>query len=426
MQNYRQNKLNLVAGLMFLLIALFRTVSFVDTMKIVNQYNRYGISLGWQVWVAVIAEGLILLLFALAGIFLLMARDDLYGNVIIGVGVSFLVEYLVLVINLISTARQYGGSVAGYMLNWRFVLLYGAMTCFGLCFILSGVYAKKVEESPSKIGSGWLQGPIAFVLGIVLMIIPTIGTGTSVLDMFSAVSSDKTWVAIAGFILDLLSLIFAGLHLKKAEEDSFLQGAKKPPIYGVPAYNANPYQPFNTNVQGSVPYTPGNSGQYGAQQGYAAGQYGAQQGYAAGQYGAQQGYAGQYGAQQGYAGQYGAQQGYAGQYGAQQGYAGQYGAQQGYAGQYGAQQGYADQYGAQQGYGGQYGAQQGSQYAYGGQDSAPQQQYSTGKYSLVQPEGEQAADPSGMGSQGSEERILNYGQSQGYGQQQVNPDPDQQ
>ena len=263
-----------------------------------------------------------------------------------------------------------------------------------------------MEESPSKIGSGWLQGPIAFVLGIVLMIIPTIGTGTSVLDMFSAVSSDKTWVAIAGFILDLLSLIFAGLHLKKAEEDSFLQGAKKPPIYGVPAYNANPYQPFNTNVQGSVPYTPGNSGQYGAQQGYAAGQYGAQQGYAAGQYGAQQGYAGQYGAQQGYAGQYGAQQGY--------------------AGQYGAQQGYADQYGAQQGYGGQYGAQQGSQYAYGGQDSAPQQQYSTGKYSLVQPEGEQAADPSGMGSQGSEERILNYGQSQGYGQQQVNPDPNQQ
>ena len=398
MQNYRQNGFNVAAGFILLVIALFRLIAFIDSLKVVNAASKYMSSLGWQTWVALIADGAVLVLFVLCGIFLLMARDDLYAKAMISAGAVILMEYVVVVVSMFSSAGRYASQV---LFQWRYILLYGAMACFGLCFVFSGMYAKKTDEQPSRIGNGWIQAPAAMVLGIVLVLIATIGTGTSLLDLFS--NGNKTWMQITVFALDFLFLVLAGLHLSKAEKDSYLQGEKKPPIYGVPPYNANPYQPFNTNAHGSVPYP---------QQGYNNQQYGGQYGVAgfgAAAYGASQ----QYG-QQGYNSQgYGAaQQGYgsAGYGAAQQGY-GSAGQGYGAAGQgYGsAGQGYGA---AEQGYGSA-GQDYGATQQYGQQDgSASAQNYNSfdGSYSTPN-------------QQGTEDRILGYGSPTGYGQQQVNPDP---
>ena len=392
MQNYRQNGFNVAAGFILLVIALFRLIAFIDSLKVMNATSKYMSSLGWQTWVALFADGAILLLFVLCGIFLLMARDDLYAKAMIGAGAVILLEYVVIVVSMFSSAGRYAAQI---LFQWRYILLYGAMACFGLCFVLSGVYAKKVEEQPSRIGNGWIQAPAAMVLGIVLVLIATIGTDTSLLDLFS--NGNKTWMQITVIALDFLFLVLAGLHLSKAEKDSYLQREKKPPIYGVPPYNANPYQPFNTNAQGSVPYP---------QQGYNNQQFG-------GQYGAAGFGAAAYGAAQQY-GQGSNSQGYgaAGQgYGpAGQGY-GPAGQDYGAAGQgYGpAGQGYGA---AGQGYGSA-GQDYGATQQYGQQDgSAPAQTYNSYDRTYSTPD-----------QQGTEDRILGYGSSTGYGQQQVNPDP---
>ena len=57
-----------------------------------------------QFWVALIADGAILLLFILCGVFLLMARGDLYSKAVIGIGALTLGEYLLIVGQLFSSA----------------------------------------------------------------------------------------------------------------------------------------------------------------------------------------------------------------------------------------------------------------------------------------------------------------------------------
>ena len=342
MPNYKNNGLNVAGGLMFLLLALFRAISFINAIKMISQYNDLGMSLGWQFWLALIADGTILLLFVLCGIFLLMARGDLYANSVIGIGVIVLAEYVLIVSQLFRAAGRY----SSYLLNWRYILIYGAMVCFGVCYILSGTYAKKAENSPSRTGAGWFQAAGAFLSGIALTMIALIGMGNFSLNFFS-MFGDENWLSITIFILDISVFIVVGLYFKRVSEDSFLYEDKKPPIHGVPPYNANPYQPYNTYAQGSVPYPQQG---YTAKQSFAAGFAGArnfdQQGYGQQGYG-QQGYG-----QQGYG-----QQGYG-----QQGYAGadNYYGQQGYG-----QQGYGQQnkdsaddvenrllnYGRDQGYG---------------------------------------------------------------------------
>ncbi len=387
MKNYKQNGLNVAGGCIFLLISLFRLMAFIDAIKVVGEYNRYGVSLGWQFWVALIADGAILLLFILCGVFLLMARGDLYSKAVIGIGALTLGEYLLIVGQLFSSAGRY----TSYLFNWRYILLYGAMACFGLCFILSGVHAKKVEESPSRIGSGWFQAPAAFISGIVLTMIALIGTGQFSLEIFSMYGQEK-WISITVFILDLLLFIVVGLYFRKVEADYFLLGEKKPPIHGVPPYNANPYAPYNTNVQGSVPYPQQGYNQQGTMAGAAFGYAAAQQAYNAQQPYGQQGYN-----QQGYNAQgYGAQ-GYN-----QQGYGAEGYGQQGYN-----QQGYGAQGYNQQGYGAQGYGQQG--YNAQGYD---QQGYNT----------QQGYDAGAGSTENTEDKILSYGQQQGYGQQQVDMD----
>ena len=120
MKNYRQNGLNVAAGILFLAIALFRVVGFIDTMKVVSQYFKYEVSMGWGLWTVVIADAAILILFALAGISMLSAKTELYSKVIIGAGSGILLEYLVIIVNLFSAAGRSAGSIMFY---WRMILV---------------------------------------------------------------------------------------------------------------------------------------------------------------------------------------------------------------------------------------------------------------------------------------------------------------
>ena len=307
MKDFRQNGFNAAAGCMLLLGALLRAISCIDSIKVVKTYSELNYKLDWQIWVTVIAGVLVAVLMALAGIFMLKARDDLYSKAIMGVGGIILIDYAIVVSYLFSMVGALGRS---YLMRWQYILIYGAMICYGLCFFLSGKYAMSVLEEPSPTNSSqWLQAPLTYVAGVVMTIIAAIGFGSSPLDLFSTTPSEQ-WMQILSFILDFLIVFLAAKHLRKVETDAYLMKTDKPEITGVPPFNANTYQPFQTDAQRFREQQA-----FGAGLGYAAQQFNAQNGRGAGapQYNGQNGQG--YGAPQ-YNGQNG--QGYgAPQYNAQ-------------------------------------------------------------------------------------------------------------
>lgn len=307
MPNYKQNGFNAFAGFLLLVNVLIRGIYLFKEIKYIIQTSPFY-EFDWTEWSSVVLQGIMLLLFAAAAFFMLRASTELYANTVIGGGIAYILIYLVLMIGTFKDASEMG--MTRTILGWEYILVYGAMLCSGLGFVLSGIYAKSVEENPSRSGSGWFQAPGAVVLEAVLLVIANLGSiiQSPLHWMDYSIPQMDDWAQITTLILDLLFLVLAGLHLSKVSRDSFLQGEKKPPIHGVPPFNANPYQPFHSYVNGSVPYPEQPYGQqgYGSAQSYGGQGYGGAQPYGGQRYGgAQQSYG-----QQGYAG---LQQAYAAQ-----------------------------------------------------------------------------------------------------------------
>ena len=274
MNENRQSRFNVAAGSMLLLAALIRAV---DTIDSIVQISKLRISWEWEIWLTVIGSVALVVLMALAGVVMLKGRDDLYAKAMLGIGVIILGEYLIVVIDLFRIMRFYGG--ISYLFRWQFILLYGAMICHGLCYVLAGKYAQKAYDEPDpSTNSRWLQAPGAFVLSIVFLIIVAIASNTSPLEMISSTPSEQ-WIQILSFALDFLVLLFAGMYFRGVETENYRMKQSRLDMNGIPPYiNGNPanmgsmYQPYGSDAQ-----------RFGAQQAFGAGI-----GFAAQQYNAQQ------------------------------------------------------------------------------------------------------------------------------------------
>ena len=286
MPNTKQTPLSFAAAVMFLGIAIFRIMSLVTSFKTIQELNSYGSTyLGkvmWVLWACLILDLIVAVGVIAAVVFLCMGDMDRYGLAAIVIGGGIAVEYILLLIETLSGLGSYS---AQYFFNWRVILSYSAMGCFAACFIHSGVLARKVEQG-EPLGKKWVTSPMLLVLGIVCIMIAVSGSGVTISEMLS--SGDESWKTITAIVLEFLALLFVGLHMNYRKNMEIVYGNRqKPTVYGVPAYNANPYAPFNNPVQGSVPY-PNQQQGYGAQQGGyggygAAGQqnYGGYAGYGA-------------------------------------------------------------------------------------------------------------------------------------------------
>ncbi|MBR6171853.1 MAG: hypothetical protein IKQ49_01620 [Eubacterium sp.] len=311
----KKNWFNVVAGCMLLLHAALDVINEIKAIQIISQYSKMGFSLGWQLWMTVIANGAVVVLFGMAGLFLLQEKDDFYAKAITAAGAIILSDYIIAVSYLFKTI----GSLAWRVLiGWRYILIYGAMACFGLCYILSGNYARKVDENPSaSANTKWLQAPLTYVVGIVCILIASSGLGQSPLNLLSTTPTEG-WIQVLGLVMDFLVLLFVGLYFRRQEQDFYLSGARTQEMNGVPPFNNNSYQ----TDSGQHPYGAGlgfgAAAGYAAQQGYGPGAaYGGQQGYGAQGYGPGAAYGGQQGYGPGAA--YGGRQSY-GETGGQRGF----------------------------------------------------------------------------------------------------------
>ena len=262
MPNNNQKFYNTAAGIFLIAAAIMDVINFIDMMKAIhemNKYKQYGISVPWQIWAAAIALGATVALMAASGLFILMQKNDLYSKGMMLLGIATIVMYFVVVEYLFSMASgtTYGSYMVKELLRWPYILVYGSMLCFGLCYILAGVYAKKAEEEPTRGGTNWLQGLLTYLAAIGFLIIAAMGLGKSPLGLLSTTDSE-TWLQVTRISLPFLILLFSGLHFKSVEEAGVLAEARSSGPNVVPA------APFGYPQR---PNGPGYGAQgYGAQQ----------------------------------------------------------------------------------------------------------------------------------------------------------------
>ncbi len=266
MNDNRQSRLKLAAGSMLLLAALIRAVNLIDSLV---KISKLRVSLSWEGWLTLIASVAAVVLMGLAGVVLLKGRDDLYSKAMLGIGFIILGEYLIIVIQLFRTMRYFGVS---YLFRWQFILLYGAMLCHGMCYVLAGRYVEKAYDEPDPSStSRWIQAPGAFVLSVVFLGIIAIDSKISPLELMSNAPSEQ-WLQILSLALDFMILLFAGMYFRTVESEHYRMNHNRPDINGIPPYMGSPYQPYGSDArrfgnQQGMPYGAPQQGMpYGAPQ----------------------------------------------------------------------------------------------------------------------------------------------------------------
>lgn len=250
MPNIKQTGFNVGAGCAAALVFVIRFLTLIDSFKVINELSRYGGMKGmWILWASLILEAVAAIGFAGVVIFSFKADMDRYGLSAIAIGAGLSAEYGLILISLLSSLGIYS---AQFFFNWRVILLYSAIGFFCASFIHSGITARRSEQG-EPVWKKWSTATVLQVLAAVFVLIALAGSGKSLPEYLDRdTDSWKTYTIIGG---DFLMLLFAGLHMKKVEENTAVYGNRqKPTVRGVPAYNANPYAPFNNPVQGSVPY----------------------------------------------------------------------------------------------------------------------------------------------------------------------------
>ncbi len=351
--NPKQNGINLLAGLLWLAMGVFRIISVVDSWKVCieTMKSRYadGFSKTVIVTETVLETAVAALLLGIAAMFA-VTKIRQAGLMLMSMGGMLVAEFALLMIYILAQSGRYASLI---FKDWRSDMAMFAGIVIYCAYISLGSKLKKYEESGNA--SGWYNATIVYVVGFILILIPVLATkGLSFKDFSNLLGGGTANIAV--LIISVCALFFSGFYIYMLSKKPY--GGVRVPVQGVPAAGANGYAPFNRDLPNGVVNYPGQGGYQNAygQQGY-QGQNGyGQQGYQNPQAYGQQGYQNQnaYG-QQGYQGQSGyGQQGYQGQNGyGQQGYQdpNAYG-QQGYQdpNAYG-QQGYQDPnaYG-QQGY----------------------------------------------------------------------------
>jgi len=251
MPNVKQTGFNVGAGCAAGLVFVIRFLALIDSFKSLREFSQYGVQVKgmWLIWVCFILEAVATVCFAGVLIFCFKADMDKYGLMAIIIGAAFVAEYGLILINLLSSMGSYS---ARFFFNWRVILLYSAIGFFCASFIHSGVTARRSEQGEA-VWKRWSTATILQVLAGVFTLIALAGSGVSLAEYLD--KGDDSWKIYTILAGDFIMILFAGLHMKKVEENVAVYGNRqKPTVRGVPAYNANPYAPFNNPVQGGVPY----------------------------------------------------------------------------------------------------------------------------------------------------------------------------
>ncbi len=338
--NQKQNGINIVAGLFWLVLGGIRVFSVVDDWKFMGQIFKhssyYG---GFEKFLVIsicIIETVMAIAFIIAGIVLFMTRISAAGNAIITLGTCLILEFVIM---LVSLFRSYSGHINYLFKDWRLILVYLGSIIFLTAFLACGIFVKRYDRTGRS--KGWMTGSVMYIMGILLIIIAIAGRSGG-LDAISILVGEGG-LGITTLIMNFFALFFTGLYIYMLEKKSY-QGIV-PSMQGVPAAGANAYAPFNRDLPNGMVQYPGQG--YN-QQGYNQQGYN-QQGYNQQGYN-QQGYNQQGYNQQGYNQQGYNRQGYNRQGYDRQGYDRQGYDRQGYEQQGYDQQGYNQQDYDQQGY----------------------------------------------------------------------------
>ena len=285
MPNTKQTGMNFAAAFLFAVILVFRAIALVNVYKNIRYASAIPGKTALLFWVCLIVDTLIVLAILGAIVFLCMGDMTRYGWMAIVVGAGMAVEYGLFVILLLSSAGRYSFQV---VFDWRVILIFSGIGLQCATYIHSGLTSKRYEEG-NQLGNKWLTAPVMYILSLVLMLIPVLAVKADLSEYLSISgsgrqSSGQTITLLAIYFLAFLTV---GLHLNiRAKKEGIYGNGQRPAVRGVPAYNANPYAPFNNPVQGGVPYPQQGRTPYGAAPYQGGAQYGAAAAYRGGaQYG---------------------------------------------------------------------------------------------------------------------------------------------
>ena len=263
MPNTKQTGMNFAAAFLFAVILVFRAIALVNVYKNIRYASAIPGKTALLFWVCLIVDTLIVLAILGAIVFLCMGDMTRYGWMAIVVGAGMAVEYGLFVILLLSSAGRYSFQV---VFDWRVILIFSGIGLQCATYIHSGLTSKRYEEG-NQLGNKWLTAPVMYILSLVLMLIPVLAVKADLSEYLSisgsgSQSSGQTITLLAIYFLAFLTV---GLHLNiRAKKEGIYGNRQRPAVRGVPAYNANPYAPFNNPVQGGVPYPQQGGTPYGA------------------------------------------------------------------------------------------------------------------------------------------------------------------
>jgi len=279
--NPKQNGINLLAGLLWLAMGVFRIISVVDSWKVCieTMKSRYadGFSKTVIVTETVLETAVAALLLGIAAMFA-VTKIRQAGLMLMSMGGMLVAEFALLMIYILAQSGRYASLI---FKDWRSDMAMFAGIVIYTAYISLGSRLKKYEESGNA--SSWYSATVIYVVGFILLLIPVLATkGLSFKDFSNLLGGGTANIAV--LIISVCALFFSGFYIYMLSKKPY--GGVRVPVQGVPAAGANGYAPFNRDLPNGMVNYPGQTQQGGYQQGYGqgypnayAGQGGYQQGY---------------------------------------------------------------------------------------------------------------------------------------------------
>ena len=296
--NSKQNGINILAGILWIVMGVLRIISAIDSWKISVDTLKLKYIDGFSKTVVLtetVIETLVAALLLGIGLMYFVVKLRQAGMMLISMGSLLMAEFAILVISILSQSGRYASAI---FKDWRSDMAMFAAIVIYSAYISLGSRLKKYEESGKT--DGWYAPPLIYGIGFILILILVLSLKNVKFESFSNVLGNGT-ANIAVLIINICALFFGSLYIFMASRKPY--SGVRVPVQGVPAAGANGYAPFNRDLPNGVVNYPGQGGYQNAygQQGY-QGQNGyGQQGYQDPNAYGQQGYQDQnaYG-QQGY------------------------------------------------------------------------------------------------------------------------------